>query len=842
MEEELKCPVCHCLFRNPVMLPCNHNVCYQCAENLIMKSTCANTQLPQNYTFKQTTKPTGNDVDKMSLISEAVLSDSDSGYSGGSMGPGETPSPPVLGSNVSAMVASLQGGKTNPTITPPSPPQNGITLPPLPESVSCLTCPICHRTLFLDERGAKSLDCNAMLKSIVDRYHNCDGREAESTVSTSLNNNLAANLCQLCPSTDATQKAVVKCVQCAVFYCASCREKCHPARGPLAQHKLIDASMDCKVTSSRPDVEKPSRAYPGLPSKPLLKNGIRLTPCPIHPSESTSLHCETCRLSLCVQCNEDGKHKSHEVKAIGGLYKAQKGQLSQQMGALSNKARQAKDLVMMLRGTQDEIQKNSGDLEAKTVAQCDQLIEGIQRKKNELLQRISREKELKSKSVREQTQQCTLKLRQTTGLLEYCIEVMKNNDAAAFLQTSQSLIERVACTERQWTSRHLVPKVISQFDLELQTSSLAAAIDKTDFLQIKVPDKPSIRVEEKSSKNNTVTLSWLVSSKRAVDGFKLEMDDGNNGPFREVYCGGESMCTVDGLHFNSVYRARVRAYNKAGSSLYSEVLHLQTSEVASFQLDPKQSHPDIKLSNNNSTVTSQSFESRIALGKIGFSRGIHYWEFSIDRFENNPDPAFGVARSDVDKASMLGKDLKSWTMYADESRNWILHNNQHFKRTDTGVKLGSRIGILLDVARGVITFFIDGKIQGAQLPLGPQTKTSSPILYYPAVSLNQNVQVTLHTGLKSPISSHPDPQFRKRIHSAPDSDLPPRRSPSMPQFKTQHSHDGLTSTKHSRGPPPAPPLRRGGSSGNVSIKSDGEISTASDPVQERSFKSFFRKR
>nr|XP_028577593.1 E3 ubiquitin-protein ligase TRIM9 isoform X2 [Podarcis muralis] len=804
MEEELKCPVCGSFYREPLILPCSHNLCQACARNILVQTPEADS--PQSRRASGSGGSASDydylDLDKMSLYSEA-----DSGY-GSYGGFASAPTTPCQ--------KSPNGVRVFPPTVPPAahlPPASAASLAPVPRN-SCLTCPQCHRSLILDERGLRGFPKNRVLEGVIDRYQQSKA---------------AALRCQLCEK--APKEATVMCEQCDVFYCDPCRLRCHPPRGPLAKHRLLPPAQ-------------------GRVSRRLSPR--KISTCTDHELENHSMYCVQCKVPVCYQCLEEGKHSSHEVKALGAMWKLHKSQLSQALNGLSDRAKEAKEFLVQLRNMVQQIQENSVEFEACLVAQCDALIDALNRRKAQLLTRVNKEHEHKLKVVRDQISHCTVKLRQTTGLMEYCLEVIKENDPSGFLQISDALIRRVHLTEDQWGKGTLSPRMTTDFDLNLDSGPLLQTIHQLDFMQMKVPAPPILQLEECCTQNNSATLSWKQPPLSAVqvDGYILELDDGNGGQFREVYVGKETMCTVDGLHFNSTYSARVKAFNKTGVSPYSKMLVLQTSEdsepeeqaltfpvplerlqlrrsspfsstlnlqnsfpgrsyfelrssshqmslhsslqslnsagfeaqsgpfsqlvdikklvagrsqfgcmgpmeptdwlqqfvcvLAWFSFDPNTAHSDVIFSNDNLTVTCNSYDDRVVLGKTGFSKGLHYWELSIDRYDNHPDPAFGVARMDVLKDVMLGKDDKAWAMYVDNNRSWFMHNNSHTNRTEGGITKGATVGILLDLTRRTLTFSINEDQQG------PVAFENLEGVFFPAVSLNRNVQVTLHTGLPVP--------------------------------------------------------------------------------------------
>lgn len=275
MEEELKCPVCGSFFREPIILPCSHSICLACARNILVQTPDAESPQSSRASGSGVSDYDYLDLDKMSLYSEA-----DSGYGS-------------YGGFTSAPTTPCQKSPNGVRVFPPAVPhpsqhhllQHPGSLPPFPRN-SCITCPQCHRSLILDDRGLRSFPRNRVLEGVVDRYQHSKA---------------AALKCQLCEK--SPKEATVMCEQCDVFYCDSCRLRCHPPRGPLAKHRLVPPAQG--RISRRMSPRKTST-------------------CTEHELENLSMYCVQCKTPVCYQCLEEGRHSTHEVKALGAMWKLHK--------------------------------------------------------------------------------------------------------------------------------------------------------------------------------------------------------------------------------------------------------------------------------------------------------------------------------------------------------------------------------------------------------------------------------------------------------------------------------------------------------------------------------------
>lgn len=272
MEEELKCPVCGSFFRDPILLPCSHSVCSACARNISVQTPEGESPVPGRASASSDCDYL--DMDKMSLYSET-----DSGY----------------GSYTPCPVKSPNGLRGFPAAPPPR--------------HCALTCPLCHRSVSLDERGLRGFPRNRLLEAIVTRYQQ-NRAAASAAASTS-----AAIKCQLCDRNPVD--AAVMCEQCDVFYCNACQQRCHPSRGPLAKHRLVPPRRAAGTGAG-------GGGGGGGQQPPPAAAARKPATCGDHEAENFSVYCCSCKCAACVKCVEEGQHGQHDVKPLAVMWKQHK--------------------------------------------------------------------------------------------------------------------------------------------------------------------------------------------------------------------------------------------------------------------------------------------------------------------------------------------------------------------------------------------------------------------------------------------------------------------------------------------------------------------------------------
>lgn len=128
-------------------------------------------------------------------------------------------------------------------------------------------------------------------------------------------------------------------------------------------------------------------------------------------------------------------------------------------------------------------QESSAEYEGIINAQCDALIKAIEEKRIQLIESLRVQRETKIRRLKEEQLKCTGKLQQTTGLIHFCIEALKEVDSATFLQVGMNLINRVENADLTWRQEvtDAVPRVSPVIDFSLDDELVLKAIQSLSF-------------------------------------------------------------------------------------------------------------------------------------------------------------------------------------------------------------------------------------------------------------------------------------------------------------------------------------------------------------------------
>uniref|UniRef100_A0A8C4Q7R6 Tripartite motif containing 36 n=1 Tax=Eptatretus burgeri TaxID=7764 RepID=A0A8C4Q7R6_EPTBU len=289
VERELLCPACDEFFIQPLVLPCQHNVCHKCARELL--GDC----IPKLASHQRSTRTS----------------------------PVQSPE--------STHASKIHGGITTSTEKGSSSRQRRS----LRLSTS-LPCPACGVAVQLGDKGLAGLFRNFTLETIAERYR----RAARAA---------AALTCQVCTAATRPQKraqttittanipgpsstavllaaeATKSCLDCRKSFCNLCYKVHHPWGTHKAAHECVAAT-----SALRPKV--------------LM--------CAEHENERVCVFCDTCCRPVCNLCRNGGAHSHHRLAPLNTAYRSLKEKISrdvklltQQEVSVKNDIEQLEDMI-----------------------------------------------------------------------------------------------------------------------------------------------------------------------------------------------------------------------------------------------------------------------------------------------------------------------------------------------------------------------------------------------------------------------------------------------------------------------------------------------------------------
>uniref|UniRef100_A0A4W6FTM7 Tripartite motif containing 46 n=1 Tax=Lates calcarifer TaxID=8187 RepID=A0A4W6FTM7_LATCA len=189
MEQELHCPVCDEMVKQPVLLPCQHSVCLLCAAEVLVQrgypppdlppEPMSPASTPNTRSPRQTRKPTPRTPDRLERVLRTVC-------------------------------GTYPGRRRKDAAHPPM----------------LFPCPSCQQDVELGEKGLSDCLRNLTLERIVERYRH--------TVSLGS----VAIMCGFCKPPQSLE-ATKGCADCKSNFCNECFKLYHPWGTPRAQHEHI---------------------------------------------------------------------------------------------------------------------------------------------------------------------------------------------------------------------------------------------------------------------------------------------------------------------------------------------------------------------------------------------------------------------------------------------------------------------------------------------------------------------------------------------------------------------------------------------------------------------------
>ncbi|XP_076015748.1 putative E3 ubiquitin-protein ligase MID2 isoform X2 [Genypterus blacodes] len=662
LESELTCPICLELFEDPLLLPCAHSLCFNCAHRILVSHCSTSKPLESISAFQCPTcryvitlNHRGLEGLKRNVTLQNIIDRFQKASLSGPNSPTESrrlqPPRPYSGTIAGTIGSSSGSGGTSGSSARGSP------------ATSTLSHPHANHT---------NSNHNPAVVSKMDPRISC----------------------QFCEQ-DPPREAVKTCVTCEVSYCDRCLRATHPNKKPFTSHRLVE---------------------------PVPDTHLRGLTCLEHENEKVNMYCMVDDQLICALCKLVGRHRDHQVSSLTERFDKLKQTLENNLTNLVKRNSELENQMAKLIQICQQVEVNTAMHEAKLVEECDELVEIIRQRKQIIAVKIKESKVMKLRKLAQQIANCRQCLERSSALITQAEQSLKENDHARFLQTARNVAERVAMATA--SSQVLIPDVNlnEAFDnFALDFSREKKILEGLDYLT--APTPPSIRDELCTASHDTITVHWTSEDEFSVTSYELQYTiyTGQTN-FISLYNSADSWMivpnikqnhyTVHGLQSGTRYIFFVKAINQAGSR-NSEPARLKTNSQP-FKLDPKTAHKKLRLSND--CLTMEKDESSLkkshtperfsgtgsygAAGNVFIDSGCHYWEVLLGA---STWYAVGVAYKSAPKNEWSGKNSSSW-VFSRCNNNFVVRHDGKELLVEASLQL-RRLGVLLDYDNNTLSFY-----------------------------------------------------------------------------------------------------------------------------------------
>ncbi|KAL2077449.1 hypothetical protein ACEWY4_026953 [Coilia grayii] len=278
LESELTCPICLELFEDPLLLPCAHSLCFNCAHRILV-SHCSTSKPLESISafqcptcrFVITLNHRGLEGLKRNVTLQNIIDRFQKASVSSPNSPNESRRPPRL----SPHSVSARG---SPALTVTTSGGSSVVASPAPSSATLAMSMEQQQQQQQQQQQHQQPPPPPHLRPLVG--------------------------CQFCEQ-DPPREAIKTCVTCEVSYCDRCLRATHPNKKPFTSHRLVE---------------------------PVPDTHLRGLTCLEHESEKVNMYCVVDDQLICSLCKLVGRHREHQVSSLSERFDKLKAALEPDVG------------------------------------------------------------------------------------------------------------------------------------------------------------------------------------------------------------------------------------------------------------------------------------------------------------------------------------------------------------------------------------------------------------------------------------------------------------------------------------------------------------------------------